>query len=1108
MSNNYQGLIQKIDAFIRKYYLNKIVRGLIWWVAIFLISYLVFIISEYYGYFNITTRSIIFYGFIVAQLISGWFLIARHLVAYFKLGNSINHQQASVIIGNHFPDIKDKLINTLELKSLSKENPEQNALIEASINQRIATFKPIPFVAAVNLSENRKYLSYALIPIAIVVLLAFAAPSILQEGTERIINHQVFYKKKAPFQFTVLNKSLMATQGDDFTLNLKLVGDQIPNEVYLIDGVNVFKLDKKDIINFTYDFKNLQKDKPFRFQAGEFYSDEFLLEVRKKPALLSYKVVLTYPSYLKKASETLNNPGDLNVPAGTVANWSFSTEYVNTISLKFNNQPTATKTNGNNSFFARNRLLKSGRYSIGFNNNASAIADSVSYNLNVIADEYPKIEVQERVDSANVNVLYFIGNISDDYGLTLLKFHYQLTKSEDKTRQGKSFTAPVDFTRGFTQSNFFYVWQIKQLGIKPGEEISYYFDVADNDGVNGAKHTQSVKRTYKLPSKDAQVDKIEESTASIQNKMEQAIKKADEIQRKTKKLSEDLMQQKTLDYEQKKRIENLVAEKKELENLIKEIQKDGKRNLEQSKELDQQNKELQEKQKQIQDLFENVLDKKTKELLENLQKMMEQNQKELSQDELQKMQVDNKALQKELDRILELYKKLAVEQKLNNTIDKLEELAKKQEELSDDAKSKPNDEVKKEQEQLKKDFDGIKKDLNEVKEQNELLENPEDLDLEKEDQQEIDKDLDNAEKNLDKNKKQDASKAQKDASQKMQKLAKKLKESMQGEQEEENQVNEQQLRMILKNLLKTSFDQEKLMLDFKNTNSDDPKIVSLGQKQLEIKENLKTVEDSLYSLSKLVPQIQSTVNKEMQVINQQVNLAIAQITERKIDEANRNQQFALTSINNLALMLSEALQQLQDAMKNAKPGGKGGKPKPGLSELSEMQKQLTKNMQKAKGAMQQEGIKPGQKRSKAMSESLAKMAQQQQAIRQALQEVNKRLNKDGQGSLGNLGEIIKQMEQTETDLVNRRITQEAINRQQEIQTRLLEAEKAEREREKDNKRESKAPKSFYPNYNLILDEYQKLKSKEVQQIKTVSPALNYFYKEKINEYFKKLNLED
>ena len=258
------------------------------------------------------------------------------------------------------------------------------------------------------------------------------------------------------------------------------------------------------------------------------------------------------------------------------------------------------------------------------------------------------------------------------------------------------------------------------------------------------------------------------------------------------------------------------------------------------------------------------------------------------------------------------------------------------------------------------------------------------------------------------------------------------------------------------------------------------------------------------SLGKRVPQISAEVNKEIKNINQQLSEAINQLSNRKTLEANRNQQFALTSINNLALLLSEALQQLQDAMRNAKSGGKG-KPKPGLSQLSQMQKELNKNMEKAKEQMQQQGIKPGQKGSSSMSEQMAKMAQQQQNIRQSLEQINNSLNKDGKAKLGDLEKIMDQMEQTETDLVNKRISQEALIRQQDIQTRLLAAENAEKERDQDEQRESKEGKDFTPNYNLILLDYQKIKAKELEQIKTVPPTLNYFYKLKISDYFKKLN---
>ncbi|MBK9047453.1 MAG: hypothetical protein IPL74_12315 [Bacteroidetes bacterium] len=48
-----------------------------------------------------------------------------------------------------------------------------------------------------------------------------------------------------------------------------------------------------------------------------------------------------------------------------------------------------------------------------------------------------------------------------------------------------------------------------------------------------------------------------------------------------------------------------------------------------------------------------------------------------------------------------------------------------------------------------------------------------------------------------------------------------------------------------------------------------------------------------------------------------------------------------------------------------------------------------------------------------MSEELAKMAAQQEALRNELQQMSNEENKDGQGSMGNLDKVAKQMEETE-----------------------------------------------------------------------------------------------
>jgi hypothetical protein len=93
------------------------------------------------------------------------------------------------------------------------------------------------------------------------------------------------------------------------------------------------------------------------------------------------------------------------------------------------------------------------------------------------------------------------------------------------------------------------------------------------------------------------------------------------------------------------------------------------------------------------------------------------------------------------------------------------------------------------------------------------------------------------------------------------------------------------------------------------------------------------------------------------------------------------------------------------------------------------------------------------------------------------------------------------MEETETDLVNKVINQETIKRQEEILTRLLESEKAEKEREQDEKRQSNEAKNEnFSNPNEFL-EYKVAKKKEAELLKTVPPSLNPFFKAKVSKYF-------
>jgi hypothetical protein len=124
-------------------------------------------------------------------------LIIIPLFKTWKLGKTLSYEQAATIIGNHFAEIKDKLLNTLQLNELSENSNKE--LVQAGIDQKIQSLKPIPFTGAIDLKKNRKYLPLALIPAGTLIILLFAAPNVIKESTSRLVNYNVTYKKTCTF---------------------------------------------------------------------------------------------------------------------------------------------------------------------------------------------------------------------------------------------------------------------------------------------------------------------------------------------------------------------------------------------------------------------------------------------------------------------------------------------------------------------------------------------------------------------------------------------------------------------------------------------------------------------------------------------------------------------------------------------------------------------------------------------------------------------------------------------------------------------------------------------------------------------------------------------
>ncbi len=1125
-SSNYQSLIEKLDGFIRKYYKNHLLRGLIYSIGLVLLFFVAVTVLEYYAHFNSIVRTILFYSFVAATGFVVVKYIATPLSKLYMLGKIISHEEAANIIGKHFSNVQDKLLNVLQLQNESTLSSSHSELIEASINQKTKELNPVPFNSAIDLTENKKYLKYALIPTLLIAVILFSAPSIIKDGTKRLVQHSDYFEKESPFQFVITNSDLRTLAQQDFELNVKITGDEVPDVVFVeIDG-NEFKLNKENIVNFNYVFKNVQKNIHFNLAADGFKSKEYELVALPNPLLLNFDISLAYPKYLNKKDEVFNNTGDLVVPSGTKISWTFKTQNTNQLRLNFNDTSFAVPVASENVFNYSVRLFRDKTYSVSTSNQFLKSKDSVTYTINVIPDAYPQINVEEKKDSNATKRIYFRGDVKDDYGFSKLTFNYRFISNTDSssTENLKKITpqaSAIAVSKVTTQDQFSHYWDMSELGVSPGDQIEYYFEVWDNDGVNGNKSSRSQKMIFKAPTLKELAESTDKNNTKIKDDLEESIRQAKDVQKELADLQRKVAEKKNLSYDEKKKLQALLEKQKELQKKVENIKNENLQNNQKQSEYKQLDEKIMEKQKQLEELFDKVMTPELKEKYDELQKLLEKLDKEKIQEALEKMKLDNKDIMKELDRNLEIFKQLEVEQKIQENIDKLNDLSKKEDALSKKSEDKNADskEQKAKQDDLNKKFDALQKDMKALEKKNSEMEEPKKMEDTQQKQDEIQKDMQKSSDQLSDNKKKDAAKSQKDAAKKMQELSQQMEQMQQQEQQEQQGEDINKLRDILENLIHLSFGQEALMSDLSKTKTNDPQFYKLNQKQKKLQDDAKMIEDSLLALSKRNPKIKADVNREISAINMNMDKAVVDIAEAQTpsmdgknhkQEAASRQQFAMTSINNLALMLNEALSAMQAEAKKpgkpgsgscSKPGGKGQKPS--MANMRAMQEALNQQIKKLKEGMEKGGNKPGNKPGMGnggMSQELAKLAAQQAAIRQEIQKMSDMINKNGNGA-GGMSKIAEIMEETETDLVNKMLSQETINRQEEILTRLLESEKAEKEREMDEKRQSNETKNVYlSNPNDFL-EYNTIKQKETELLKTVPPSLSPFFKIKVTQYF-------
>ena len=1148
MLGNFEHIIQSLEAFIKKYYTNTLIKGVLLFLTFGLLLFLLVTGTEHILWLSPSVRSVLFFGFLTILLVLGYYYLLVPLAYLFRIKKGIGEKRASVLIGKHFPSIGDKLVNLLELS----ENPHKSDLLLASIEQRSKELKPLPFAEAINFRDSLQYAKYLFIPTGVLAVLWISGSIVGFFGSySRVVNYDIAYEPPAAFRFVLQNEELEILENRPLSIAVTTMGEIAPESVFLeMDGEQMLMQSRGNGVHqFTLEppIRNFS----FRFNANDVTSRTYVVTAVQVPAIVDFGIQLEYPSYLGKRNEEIKGTGNVTVPEGSTITWKV--QGMNTTDIHMATLDTVMAfAKEEDKFTYSKRAFESVDYELTTSNLSVRDYEKLKYRLNVIKDAAPTINVREARDSLRPNEVYFSGGASDDHRVDIVNLvYYEAGKGEDKKK--------IELLRPKNPVAQFYYTFPSGLNIEEGKPYELYFEATDNDALRGGKTIKSqVFQTSILTDKSLIKRRMDNQESLIKglDKSLEDIGKQNEL---LKEINLENKQDGNLNYKDKERIKQFLGKQQQQEELMEKFSKELKDNL--SKE---------ENKNEVNALLRERLERQEKEarrnqkLLEELEKVADKIEKEDLKKRLEELAKSQQSGKRNLEQLLELTKRYYVTEKAAQLGKELEELSKEQEVLSeyDIGEELSKDEQKK----LNQEFKEISKELEELKGDNRTLRKPLELDYNKNDQDSIEKDQEDALEEMNKHQGEEGtdlgdeerrksqnktSQKQKSAAQKMKELSNRLQQGMSGAGGSSGMVEDaEMLRQILDNLITFSFKQEVLLDKVNENNTEIGEFSSTVRQQQELRQLFEHVDDSLFALSLRRAELSEFVNEQITEVYYNLDKSLESIADNQIYQAASYQQYVLSASNALADFLANILDNIQQSMMSGQGQGQGqgfqlpdiikkqgelqDKMQGGSESGQEGQKGEGEEGQKGKmegggqdgdqgeaegeekgGEQGQDGTgnSPGDGKNaegngsseagNGMSEEQLKeifeIYQEQQTLRKALEQQLENIIDSDKRELAR--KLTIQMEQFENELLENGITERTQDRMNQIQHQLMKLENASLKQGEKKERESNTNEKDFSAPILTKPAHLKPNSREIEILNRQALPLRPSYQNRVKEYF-------
>lgn len=1052
---------------------------------------------------------------------------------------SRNDAYLARLIGRQFPEVGDSLLNFLQL-SEGRHSDSSDEFVDQAVARLGEPLKSVPFEAGTSWGLLKTTSKWVVVPVLLLMVFAIAAPGSFLSATNRVLQPTLVFEKPAPYAFQITPGDAEVIIGESVTVSVFVTGLNEPSETPVLESIvdgelrsRFVNLSEDSLGALAYTFSQIRQSFRYRVSSPEVTSPWFSVQIVERPLVQEFALTLHYPAYTAIPARQLDvNVGDFAALIGTRVELTaiLAGAEATSASVLFESgreiEMQVTSSRSAVSF----SVNKNDSYHLDLTtiDNISNL-DPITYNIEALIDGFPSVTLLSPaplVDLSDNMSLGLLAHLTDDFGFHDLKLNYRLAESRfgEEQETFNSILIPVDNNRLLDQEVGF-SWSFKELMGQdpvPGDVFEYYVEVRDNDAISGFKSAQSRVHRARMPSITEQYESLDEKKVDTQSTIEELLDKAEQAREQFDELKSELMQKPEAEWQDERMLEQLQQKEADLEQTVDQIAAQMEEMASQMSENEMVSDETMEMFEELQNVVEEVRTPELMDALKQLQEAIENMDANQMQEALEKFEFSEEMYQDRLERTLDLFNDIRMKMDMEEIEKRAEDLAKTEEKLAEETAKLQNeektqeasgdnkqpgekkDDLAQQQEMAAEEMKKLEEKMEEVRERMEDLKNSpkeemQDL-LEDTQDQKLSQEMQQNSEQLKQNELQEAQQGQQKMSEQLSQLSAQMDQMQMSMQGAQMQINIAAIRAALEDVLTLSKEQELLRLEITDLSPESPLLRPAAQTQTRLLEGLSSVSDSLQQIAKDIPQMTRDIQQQAGDGMREMMEATEALTERAARRANGYQRAAMTNLNELALMLSELLNQQMNGSGAGQSNQSMEQMMESLQQMGQQQQQLNQQIQQLLNDMQ------GSRLTNEMTDRLKQLGSQQEKMRNELRQMARDKNARNK-VLGDLNRIADQMMESIEEMQQNRVSRRTVERQNQILTRLLEASRSMQERGQDKKREGKTAEQLLRESPADLPPNERLERLRKDLIRALETGYSSDYQALIRRYFEILQEE-